>query len=531
MAWQRLTTSTGGTVAALTRASSVLAATPIGVFRSADEGRTWELPATTRTVPFAEALAIADGDVIFVGARDGLYRSRDGGERWQHVLTGSAILGVASAVGLVVVATEEDGVLRSEDNGQSWSGANAGLLDLTALSVALSPCFELDHTGFVGTASGLYRTRNGARSWRAVETGVEDAAVQCAAISPDFAHDRLIVVGTESNGLLWSADGGASWEQALEGGVTAFAFAPDGVLAAATDSGIAVSSDAARTWCVVGSAPGAVLSLVFAKDSLLAGLDRFGVARSADNGATWRLSDDGLQARVATAIAANRHGLFEASLEDGIRGSTDRGKTWRQRNRGLEDANVLGLTANDQMVYAITSAGLYHSRDGVAWDPYVLPAPPAGELLALAPTSENVLFVATRTHTESVVWRSADAGHSWQRWLAEPATNLLPLACGAGDAVFAGSGSRVLHTQARRMWRSTELDGATAVTALATAPQRTVLAGTDAGVYISHNGGQTFTCWGEGLTPRGVVALAVAEAEAYALTLGGSVWRRQLRDE
>ena len=81
------------------------------------------------------------------------------------------------------------------------------------------------------------------------------------------------------------------------------------------------------------------------------------------------------------------------------------------------------------------------------------------------------------------------------------------------------------------MWRSTELDGATAVTALATAPQRTVLAGTDAGVYISHNGGQTFTRWGEGLTPRGVVALAVAEGEAYALTLGGCVWRRQLRDE
>ena len=94
---------------------------------------------------------------------------------------------------VLLAGTEADGVLRSEDGGRTWAGANAGLLDLTALALAVSPRFESDRTGFAGTASGLYRTRNRAGSWRAVETDLAEPAVQCLALSPAFAEDRLVL--------------------------------------------------------------------------------------------------------------------------------------------------------------------------------------------------------------------------------------------------------------------------------------------------------------------------------------------------
>jgi hypothetical protein len=394
--------------------------------------------------------------------------------------------------------------LRSEDNGKLWSGANAGLLDLTALCVALSPWFERDHSGFVGTASGLYRTRNSARAWRAVETGFDDEAFQCIAVSPRFAEDRLVVAGTESSGLVWSTDGGTTWQHALEGSVTALAFSAAGTLAAATEHGVAVSEDGAHTWRHVGEAPGDVLCLTWIGDSLLAGLDRVGVARSSDGGATWRLSNDGLYARVGTALTLDAQGMpVVATLEDGT-ASVQRG---------------MSLTADGDSP---------HTFDG--------------EIVAMEQADDTV-FVVTRGE-ELVLWRSADKGVSWQRWWVGPSAAVVPLAVSPryriDEAVYVGVGNQVLHPmrstrerrggESRPMWRAAELLGAAAVTSLAIA-EHTVIAGTNAGVFISRDAGDSFVHWSEGLKPAGVVALTVANDTVYVLGLGATVWSRDLRDE
>jgi photosystem II stability/assembly factor-like uncharacterized protein len=191
--WERIATHYGGTVAGLAEFTNdmdqrlVFAATPVGVYRSTDAGLRWSQPGVSPTVPLADLVAVSPhfgrDQTLFACGVDGLHRSSDGGDTWQRVLVGSRMLAVTIAAGtthdgLVVFAgTEADGILRSEDSGRTWSGANAGLLDLTAICLAVSPCFESDRTGFAGTASGLYRTRNGGRAWRAVETGLEDPAV------------------------------------------------------------------------------------------------------------------------------------------------------------------------------------------------------------------------------------------------------------------------------------------------------------------------------------------------------------------
>jgi photosystem II stability/assembly factor-like uncharacterized protein len=645
--WERVAGNAGGTVGGLATATVdgrtvVFAATSVGVYRSSDAGQTWTLPGAGNTVPFAEVVAPSArfglDRTIFVCAGDGVYRSSDGGEAWQPVLVGSRMFSLATAPSgeresVVLAGTETDGVLRSADSGRTWTGANAGLLDLTALALALSPQFGSDRVGFAGTASGLYRTRNGGGSWRAIETDLNEPAVQCVAVSPTFGDDRLVLAGTEADGLVRSTDAGSTWDRPaslVDQGVTALAFSSrypsKPTIAAAIESGIAISDDGGTTWRMTGSRPGLVLSLIFvASDGgevLLAGLHRDGVARSRDDGRTWEVTNAGLDARLLTCLAlspafAQDQTLFAAGPQDGVSVSADGGRTWTERNAGLDDAGVLGLAvspayARDRTLYVATAAGIHVSRDaGATWagsaaseparavvtGPARGSAPPSvvaamsggrllasndaartwrtladsfdgGEIILLAHSPgyavDRTLFVATSRSGpgqsgEVVLWRSVDGGARWDQWFVERGAGggdgqaFMALAISPGypvdQLVFVGLGSRVLtplrHARVKRagqrrpVWRPANLgSGAAATTAVAPSPEfstdRTVFVATNAGVFVSRDGSESFQLWSDGLAPPRVVALAVSPSYVedhlvYALGLGGTIWRREDR--
>jgi photosystem II stability/assembly factor-like uncharacterized protein len=502
--WEQVACRPGGTVAGLATATAagktlVFAATPPGVFRSSDTGRTWASLELDRVLPFAEAVVPSAGfaadRTIFICAGNELYRSSDAGEHWQPVLVGGRMLTAASAVSgerqtLLLAGTEADGVLRSEDAGRTWTSANPGLMDFTVLALALSPHFQHDRLGLAGTASGLYRTRNGARSWREVEMGLEDPAVQCLAFSPDHANDRLVLAGTESDGLIRSDDAGVTWQRVASlvcEGVTAVAFstgypAPP-TIAAATEAGVAVSDDAGRTWRTTGSWPAAVLSLTFALrddddgEALMAGLHRLGVWRSLD-GASWEPANEGLSARLATQLVLSPNytqdrTLVTVGLQDGVCVSVDGGQTWTERNAGLDDHNpaVVDLAvssgyAHDHTVYAATPTGVFVSRDACAtWQATTWSTPGVaieeGEIvsLALSPgyAQDRTIFLVTMSGAASggarelTLWCSIDSGGTWQRWLVESGHGDSPTPVAVSPnypddrLVFIGLGGRILR--------------------------------------------------------------------------------------
>jgi photosystem II stability/assembly factor-like uncharacterized protein len=418
--WDLLATRPGGTVTALVGAgNAVLAATPCGLRRSTDAGRTWSVVADTSIELVAPSPDFATDATMFAGTAEGLLRSTDAGRTWQPALVGSRVFSIVCSPrfvddGLVLVGTEQDGILRSTDRGRTWTSANPGLLDLTVLELARSPAFEVDHVVFAATASGLFRSTNAGRTWRGLDTVPGEPAVQCVVVSPGYATEPIVLAGTESDGLLRSSDGGATWQavDAFAGrSVTALAWSAGQRVAAATDAGVLASLDGGATWRRVGADPRPVVSalslavsdlqsvvsdpqpvvsdpqpvvsdpqpvvsdlspalcVAFARDgTLLAGLARQGIVRSPDL-QSWELGNAGLQANLVVGVAVSPDGaLYLAGLEDGVVVSTDGGASWQSANTGLPgEPAVFGLAIGTNGTYAATSAGVFRQAAASAF--------------------------------------------------------------------------------------------------------------------------------------------------------------------
>ncbi len=574
-------------------AGTLFAATPAGVRRSLDNGRTWHIAGEREAVPFAAVVLpspmFEQDHAVYATGRAGAYRSRDGGNTWSLILGGSAILALATAPGILFAGSEDDGLLRSSDDGRTWSSANPGVLDLSILCVALSPDFAHDRVAFLGTTSGLYRSRNGGASWRSVELGGAEPAIQCLAMSPHFHTDHLVFAGTEDDGLLRSTDGGESWRPPpglTARTVNALSISTNQEIAAATEQGVAISTDGGESWRLSTQPELAdALSIHHLDGLILAGLAEAGVARSENHGASWTIGDDGLNARVLVRLAApTATSLLAADLQGGVRISRDAGMTWTDSDLGVPGEPVTDLTTpSPGVVLAATGGGVRRAvAPFEAWQPVAGPSSAAARLVTSSheralvlleahglfasddaglswhslPTPFQIhqvasaalgpgarIYIVTHDANEVMVWRSVDHGLHWQRVLHEAASvAVVPLATSsASDDVFVALPGRVLHPlphaterrggERRPMWRSVHLDNA-AITDLAVSPDyahdKAVLVATNVGVLASHDGGQHLVPWSEGLEPASVVSLLWPEpSSAYALTLGGTVWRRQ----
>jgi len=242
-----------------------------------------------------------DDDRIFVGsATGGVWRSVDGGLTWKPIFDDQPVLGIG-AIGispvnpdLVFVGTGEGnprnsvgvgyGVFRSRDGGDTWE--HLGLEDSEHIH-RIVPHPEDPDVAYVaavgplwddGEQRGVYRTTDGGDTWEKVlyvdeRTGAADLIMDPENPDKLFAamweHRRwpwFFESGGEGSGLYVTHDGGESWsELGPEEGL------PEGPLGRI---GLGVSA----------SSPEVVYALVEAEESEL--------LRSDDGGATWRTISD-----------------------------------------------------------------------------------------------------------------------------------------------------------------------------------------------------------------------------------------------
>lgn len=139
-------------------------------------------------------------------------KSINGGKKWEAAgagIKGDVKLLRPAAPGTVFAVTAKDGIYRTADGGKSWALVRPG--EIKDLAVDLTSPTHL----FVATKEGLYRSNDSGATWMKVSKGIKGDEVEAVVVAPSGGK---VFCGT-FDGVFFSADGGDTWS-AMNDGLT-----------------------------------------------------------------------------------------------------------------------------------------------------------------------------------------------------------------------------------------------------------------------------------------------------------------------
>lgn len=158
---------------------------------------------------------------LFIVVRQNLFRSVDGGGKWQRLVRGidnkhefSSLAISRQRKDLLLLATRGDGIYSSRDGGNSWAKANAGLTSHDIRLISMSPSSS-SFALAVDDENRLYRTNNGGEIWELIFRSPD----QLSAIEFISGEQEHIIAGDVRGTLYQSRDQGETWNKlaTLEG--------------------------------------------------------------------------------------------------------------------------------------------------------------------------------------------------------------------------------------------------------------------------------------------------------------------------
>lgn len=284
---------------------------PTGIYRSDNNGRSWQVISSGPGVA-VNALAVhaANETVLYAGTSGGpastthsLWRSTNGGQTWHSFTLGlpadaygmiptvTALAVDRNQPGVLYVGTDGQGVYRFDEGRNSYELlGGVSLYNAHVHGLVIGP----DSRVYALTKDGLFATYG--HTWQKIES-LPELAVSLAVAPSD---PQVLYAGGASTGAFRATDGGQTWERISNGlelipgtalRVTALAVderdANHVVLASAYGIGsrlargsIYESRDAGLSWTKLAEADGVVLSLTLNQGLVYAatnsGLGRYG---------------------------------------------------------------------------------------------------------------------------------------------------------------------------------------------------------------------------------------------------------------
>jgi photosystem II stability/assembly factor-like uncharacterized protein len=228
-----------------------------GLWKTTDGGENWE-PVTDFQITSSSVGAVAvsetNPDLVFIGTGetcirgnilpgDGVYRSRDAGETWEHVgfrqshgiskirihPTNPDIIFVAS-FGKYGAPSEERGVFKSSDGGDTWRRVlyrndETGAIDLAidrnnpeVIYASLWEAYRKEYTmSSGGPGSGMFKSTDGGETWTEITRNPgmpAEGVVGRIGLAVSSANSNRVyaLFENDNGGLFRSDDAGATWE-------------------------------------------------------------------------------------------------------------------------------------------------------------------------------------------------------------------------------------------------------------------------------------------------------------------------------
>ena len=324
----------------------------------------------------------------FAATGGGLWKTTDGGTRWQPMTDGKVDTAAFGGVAVceanpdVVYATTGEsqlrgnilpgnGVWKTSDGGKTW--AKIGLANVHNFSrVRIHPkdCDKVlvggfGHYGAPNEDRGLFRTTDGGKSW--TKTLYRDANTGAVDISIDPANPDVVYAA------LWEA-----WRK------------PWGMSSGGPGSGLFKSVDGGATWAEITRAPG--------------------------------LPKDGLIGKIGVSVSpvdANRvYAIIEHEAEGGVYASNDAGKSWEKRNdtrdlrqRAFYYTRIVADPKEKDRVYVL-NVNFFRSDDGGKTFPKKIKVPHGDNHDLWIAADNNNRMVQANDGGANV---SVNGGTSWTR--------------------------------------------------------------------------------------------------------------------
>ncbi len=314
-----------------------------GVFRSRDEGRTWQRLGLEKEAVRALEQAPSDSKEFVAGTRTGVFRSRDGGATWEQISPpGDAEIRNVDSIAIdprnpdQIYAGTYHLPWKTSDGGKNWKSITTGLIDDSDIMSMRIDAAQPQRV-YLSACSGIYRSEDEGAQWTKLQ-GIPYASRRTQAIVQDAKEPGTLYAGT-TEGLWVTRDNGESWKRTTP---------PGWVI-----NSVLVQSGAAG------------------RERVLVGTEGQGVEASEDAGESFAASNDGFKHQVIRQLVqdpADANHLLIVMESGGTRllESADGGQTWKELPHALEVKAAGGTLSAETLVkvYGSEWGWLALHRDG-----------------------------------------------------------------------------------------------------------------------------------------------------------------------
>ena len=482
---------------AATAGGGILAATSGGLWRSDDQGRSWDqldhepIYATTGSgsgrpegLRTFRLLELSDGLIVAGTDGSGLWARYDQ-EAWTQLGATTATINSLAETpsGVILAGTHGDGVLRSRDGGTTWEPSSEGPGDTSVHALTVLD----DGSILAGTGQGLARSLDDGRTWQRIAAELDSHRI----FSVHQLDDGRIMAGSYAH--LWIGEGDV-W-RLVDPGLT-----PDETWAvhfhgrtvyAGAKAGLLRSEDQGKTFQKI--APGSVV-YGFASNAageVLAGGD-WGVRASPE----WTPQDE-LDSRAFAVFENGPDHLLVGTLGDGLVEYRDGvwspvagGPPHRQVHQIVRSASGRLLACTGDVIGGAKVGGVFTSDDdGTTWTETLS----GRSYYCLTQTSDGTIYAGGR---RCYISASTDNGDTWDPRplpLGQEA-KMYSLFADSRDRLFLGAGGQLLRSDDGAVTWTVLDDGIDGVSFydIREGPGPTLAGATNSGVYTSTDGGETW---------------------------------------